>query len=46
VYDGKIRSVDDQRFASEQAFQALEKLKTGRATAKIVIDVASTSSIT
>jgi len=46
MHDGKIRSVIDQRFAFEQAVQALEKLKTRRATGKIVIDVASTSSIT
>lgn len=40
--DGKIRAVVDQRFAFEQAPEAMEKLKTGRARGKIVIDVAST----
>ena len=38
---GKVRSVIDQKFEFEQAPQAIEKLKMGRAKGKIVIDVAS-----
>ena len=38
---GEVRSIIDQRFEFEQAPQAFEKLKTGRARGKIVIDVAS-----
>lgn len=39
--DGKVTTRIDQKFAFEQAPQAIEKLKTGRAKGKIVIDVAS-----
>lgn len=38
---GKVRTVIDQKFSFEQAPQAFEKLKTGRAKGKIVIDVAA-----
>jgi len=38
---GKIKPVIDQKFLFEQAPQAFEKLRTGRAKGKIVIDVAS-----
>ena len=38
---GKVKAVIDQKFLFEQAPQAFEKLKTGRAKGKIVIDVAS-----
>lgn len=38
---GKVKPVVDQKFLFEQAPQAFEKLKTGRAKGKIVIDVAS-----
>ena len=38
---GKVKAVVDQRFPFEQAPQAFEKLKTGRARGKIVIDVSS-----
>jgi NADPH:quinone reductase-like Zn-dependent oxidoreductase len=38
---GKVKSVVDQKFSFEQAPQAFEKLRTGRARGKIVIDVAS-----
>ncbi|KAL9607413.1 MAG: hypothetical protein Q9167_007672 [Letrouitia subvulpina] len=38
---GKIKPVIDQKFSFEEAPQAIEKLKTGRARGKIVIDVAS-----
>lgn len=37
----KVKAVIDQRFPFEQAPQAFERLKTGRARGKIVIDVAS-----
>lgn len=38
---GKIKPTIDQKFLFEQAPQAFEKLRTGRAKGKIVIDVAS-----
>lgn len=38
---GKVKPVIDQKFLFEQAPQAFEKLRTGRARGKIVIDVAS-----
>lgn len=41
MQSGRIRTVIDQRFPFDQAPQAFEKLKTGRAVGKIVIDVAS-----
>lgn len=37
---GKVTAVVDQLFTFEQAPQAIEKLKTGRAKGKIVIDIA------
>lgn len=39
--EGKVKVVVDEIFAFEQAPQAIEKLKTGRAKGKIVIRVAS-----
>lgn len=39
--EGKIRAVVDQKFAFEDAPKAFEKLKTGRARGKIVVDIAS-----
>lgn len=38
---GKVRAIIDQAFEFKQAPKAFEKLKTGRAKGKIVIDVAS-----
>ena len=38
---GKVRAIIDHVFEFEQAPQAFEKLRTGRARGKIVIDVAS-----
>ncbi|MCJ1373102.1 hypothetical protein MMC20_004329 [Loxospora ochrophaea] len=38
---GKVKAVIDSKFAFEEAPRAFEKLKTGRARGKIVIDVAS-----
>ena len=40
---GQVEAVIDQKFSFEEAPQALEKLKTGRAKGKIVVDVASGS---
>ncbi|KAK5001421.1 hypothetical protein LTR28_012666, partial [Elasticomyces elasticus] len=39
--EGKVKAIIDQRFPFEQAPKAFEKLKTGRAKGKIVVDVAS-----
>jgi len=39
--EGKVRAVIDQKFLFEEAPRAFEKLKTGRAKGKIVVDVAS-----
>ena len=39
--EGKVRAVIDQKFPFEMAPKAFEKLKTGRARGKIVVDVAS-----
>ncbi len=39
--EGKVKPVIDQMFPFEQAPKAFEKLKTGRAKGKIVVDVAS-----
>ncbi|KAL8640466.1 MAG: hypothetical protein Q9228_002623 [Teloschistes exilis] len=39
--EGKIRAVIDSKFSFEEAPMAIEKLKTGRAKGKIVVDVAS-----
>ncbi|KAL8686302.1 MAG: hypothetical protein Q9218_007202 [Villophora microphyllina] len=41
ISEGKVRAVIDSRFPFEEAPQAIEKLKTGRARGKIVVDVAS-----
>jgi NADPH:quinone reductase-like Zn-dependent oxidoreductase len=41
--EGKVKAVIDERFPFEDAPKAFEKLKTGRAKGKIVIDVASVS---
>ena len=38
---GKVKALIDQKFPFEQAPQAFEKLKTGRAKGKIVVEVAS-----
>jgi NADPH:quinone reductase-like Zn-dependent oxidoreductase len=40
MVEGKVRAVIDQRFPMEQAPEAFQKLKTGRATGKIMVDVA------
>ncbi|KAJ9662222.1 hypothetical protein H2201_006152 [Coniosporium apollinis] len=39
--EAKVRAIIDQKFSFEQAPKAFEKLKTGRAKGKIVVDVAS-----
>ena len=39
--EGKVKAIVDQKFPFEQAPKAFEKLRTGRAKGKIVIDVAS-----
>ena len=36
---GKVKTVIDERFAFEEVVKAFEKLKTGRARGKIVVDV-------
>lgn len=41
VKEGKIKPVIDQKFMFEEAPKAFEKLKTGRAKGKVVVDVAS-----
>ncbi len=41
---GQVKAVVDQKFLFEQAPQAFEKLRTGRAKGKIVIDVTSETS--
>jgi NADPH:quinone reductase-like Zn-dependent oxidoreductase len=41
--EGKIKPIIDQKFSFEQAPEAFEKLKTGRAKGKVVVDVASKS---
>lgn len=38
--EGKVKVVIDQRFPMEQAREAFQKLKTGRAKGKILVDVA------
>lgn len=40
IKEGKVRTLIDQKFGFEEAPRAFEKLKTGRAKGKIVIDVA------
>jgi NADPH:quinone reductase-like Zn-dependent oxidoreductase len=39
--EGKVKPIIDQKFSFEQAPKAFEKLKSGRAKGKIVVDVAS-----
>jgi NADPH:quinone reductase-like Zn-dependent oxidoreductase len=39
VKEGKVKAVIDSRFSFEQAPQAFERLKTGRAKGKIIVDV-------
>ncbi|EON64844.1 hypothetical protein W97_04078 [Coniosporium apollinis CBS 100218] len=39
--EGKVKPIIDQKYPFEQAPKAFEKLKTGRARGKIVVDVAS-----
>jgi NADPH:quinone reductase-like Zn-dependent oxidoreductase len=41
--EGKVKAVIDSRFPFEQVPQAFEKLKTGRAKGKVVVDVAPIS---
>lgn len=38
--EGKVKAVIDQRFPMQQAREAFQKLKTGRAKGKIMVDVA------
>lgn len=40
MQEGKVKAVVDHTFAFEEASKAFEKLKTGRARGKIVVDVA------
>lgn len=40
VKEGRVKTVIDQRFSFEDVPKAFEKLKTGRARGKIVVDVA------
>ncbi|OAP64264.1 hypothetical protein AYL99_00236 [Fonsecaea erecta] len=42
--EGKVRPVIDEKFPFEQAPKAFEKLKTGRAKGKIVVEVSSPGS--
>ncbi|KIW30984.1 uncharacterized protein PV07_02669 [Cladophialophora immunda] len=42
--EGKVRPVIDEQFTFEHAPQAIEKLKTGRARGKIVVEVSSSGS--
>lgn len=44
--EGKVKAVVDRRFAFEEARDAFERLKTGRARGKIVVDVAGEGSST
>ena len=41
IAEGKVRAVIDSEFAFEDATKAFEKLKTGRARGKIVVQIAS-----
>lgn len=41
VQEGKVKAVVDHKFKFEEGPQAFEKLKTGRARGKIVVEVAS-----
>lgn len=40
IGEGKVRTMVDQKFGFEEAPKAFERLKTGRARGKIVVDVA------
>lgn len=40
IKEGKVRAVIDEKFSFEEAPKAFEKLKTGRAKGKIVVEVA------
>jgi NADPH:quinone reductase-like Zn-dependent oxidoreductase len=40
IKEGKVKPVIDQKFEFEDGAKAFEKLKTGRAKGKIVVDVA------
>lgn len=40
VRDGKVKAVVDTKFGFEEGARAFEKLKTGRARGKVVVDVA------
>lgn len=39
--EGKVKAVIDEKFAFEEAPKAFERIKTGKATGKVVVDVAS-----
>ena len=41
IKSGKVKPIIDHKYQFEEAVQAVERLKTGRARGKIVIDVAS-----
>ena len=41
VAEGKVKPIVDQKFSFDQGPQAIERLKTGRAKGKIVIEVSS-----
>lgn len=41
IVEGKIRPVTDRAFSMEEVPEAYKRLKTGRATGKVVVDVAS-----
>ncbi|KIW88526.1 uncharacterized protein Z519_11095 [Cladophialophora bantiana CBS 173.52] len=43
--EGKVRAVIDEKFSFEQAPQALEKLKSGHARGKIVVEVSSSNAL-
>ncbi|KAH0837399.1 Zinc-type alcohol dehydrogenase-like protein [Fonsecaea pedrosoi] len=42
--EGRVKAVVDEKFPFERAPQAIEKLKTGRAKGKVVVEVASNGS--
>lgn len=41
IKDGTVKPMIDEKFSFEQAPQAIERLKTGRAKGKIIVDVAT-----
>ena len=41
IAEGKVKPVIDEKFSFEQAPQAIERLKTGRAKGKIIVEIAS-----